>query len=71
MYDLNLAMRIKRTRIKRKTQNKTKKSYYIQHIIHEKITQFGFAGSRTINLKQSKFGPSQSKFGISQSEFVL
>ena len=71
MYDLNLARKIKRTRIKRKTQNKTKKLYYIRHIIHEKISQSRFAESRAINSKQSKLVLSQNKFGSSQSKFVL
>ena len=47
MYDLNLAIRIKRMR-RRKTHNKAKKTYLIQYIIHEKISQFQLAESFAI-----------------------
>ena len=69
MYDLNLAMRIKRMR-RRKTHNRAKKTYHIQHIIHEKISQFQFAESFAIK-SQSKFVLTQSKFGLSLRTFVL
>ena len=74
LYDLNLAMRIKRMRTERKTHNETQKRYHIQHIIHEKmyyVSQFRFAKSRVINRKQSKFVLSQSKFVLSKSKVLL
>ena len=52
MYDLNLAMRIKNKVEKHVIRIKT---YHIQQITHEKISQFRFAESSTINPKQNKF----------------
>ena len=59
MYDLNLAMRIKNKVEKHVIRIKT---YHIQQITHEKISQFRFAESRAIGLKMNKFGLSQGKF---------
>ena len=72
MYDLNLAMRIKRTKIKRKTHNKSKKNITFTILYMKKWPNSdSLEAGRSIRDRQSKYGISQSKYGLSHSKFGL